>query len=328
MLPVVEERVGKVEEPMEDAKELHNALGESIEDLREWSRDFVTMCLTSHRDSTERNNALEARVKALKEETIATMMALSTRIEELEGELLGLGKDKLGPSKSKVRGVCEKDNKEDNVNGNGNDNNSGNGKPRKFTLKKKPVGKALGLGSSARGVEAKEAESEKKLVECFLCHGGPYLLRKCLKNSIIEGDDGTDKEPKKLGSSKEKTEAKRAKRSKKNVRVGRVINKSSTYGRGDGVSDFKGKEVIHVGQLTRVNAMSMMVRVKRRCKQRQKCRRKGKAKASRRDQGKSSQCSKVATRALREWVVENVTDRSSKPVTITPNVSDRGLMCR
>ena len=36
---------------------------------------------------TERNNALEAMMMALKEETIATTRALSTRIEELEGEL-------------------------------------------------------------------------------------------------------------------------------------------------------------------------------------------------------------------------------------------------
>ncbi|MBA0742256.1 hypothetical protein Gogos_015330 [Gossypium gossypioides] len=57
------------------------------------------MCLTSQRDSvqelldsqrkklTERNDALEAMVKALKKETMATTMTLSTRIEELEGEL-------------------------------------------------------------------------------------------------------------------------------------------------------------------------------------------------------------------------------------------------
>ncbi|MBA0843468.1 hypothetical protein Goarm_000654, partial [Gossypium armourianum] len=115
---------------------------------------------------------------------------------------LGLGKDKLGSSKSEERGLCEKDHKEDVVNGNGNDDNSGNGKPRvgkkkpnrkrdrlkcflcdgphmlkkclkKSALKEKLVGKALALGSSARGVEAKEAESEKKSVECFLCCG-PY----------------------------------------------------------------------------------------------------------------------------------------------------------
>ncbi|MFQ6653582.1 hypothetical protein Gotur_024905 [Gossypium turneri] len=156
---------------------------------------------------------------------------------------LGLGKDKLGSSKSKEKGVCEMDHKEDIVDGNGNGDNGGNGKPRvgknkpnkkrdklkcflcdsphmlkkcpkKFTLKEKPVGKALVLGSSARGVKAKEAESEKKPVECFLCHG-PHRLRKCSRKSVIEGNDGANKEPKKLGSSKGKAEAKWAKRRKK-----------------------------------------------------------------------------------------------------------------
>ncbi|MBA0880108.1 hypothetical protein Goshw_012270, partial [Gossypium schwendimanii] len=64
------------------------------------------------------------------------------------------------------------------------------------------------------GVKAKEAESEKKPVECFLCHG-PHRLRKCPSKSVIEGNNGVDKEPKKLGSSKGKVEAKRAKMSKK-----------------------------------------------------------------------------------------------------------------
>ncbi|MFQ6622754.1 hypothetical protein Gotur_001853 [Gossypium turneri] len=156
---------------------------------------------------------------------------------------LGLGKDKLGSSKSEERGVCEMDHKEDIVYGNGNGDNGGNGKPRvgkkkpkrkrdklkcflcdgphmlkkcpkKSALKEKPVGKALVLGSSARGVEAKEAKSEKKPLECFLCHG-PHRLRKYPRKSVIEGNDGADKEPKKLGSSKGKVEAKRAKRSKK-----------------------------------------------------------------------------------------------------------------
>ncbi|MFQ6622758.1 hypothetical protein Gotur_001853 [Gossypium turneri] len=86
--------------------------------------------------------------------------------------------------------------------------------PKKSALKEKPVGKALVLGSSARGVEAKEAKSEKKPLECFLCHG-PHRLRKYPRKSVIEGNDGADKEPKKLGSSKGKVEAKRAKRSKK-----------------------------------------------------------------------------------------------------------------
>ncbi|MBA0667627.1 hypothetical protein Goklo_000686, partial [Gossypium klotzschianum] len=129
------------------------------------------------------------------------------------------------------------------VDGNGNGDDSGNGKPRvgnkkpkrkrdklkcflcddphmlkkcpkKFMLKEKPVGKALVLGSSTKGVEAKEAENEKKPVECFLCHG-LHRLRKCLRKSVIKGNDGADKEPKKLGSSKEKAEAKSTKRSKK-----------------------------------------------------------------------------------------------------------------
>ncbi|MBA0766867.1 hypothetical protein Gotri_015866 [Gossypium trilobum] len=138
---------------------------------------------------------------------------------------LGLGKDKLGSSKSEENGVCEKDQMKDVVDGNDNDDNCGNGKPRvgkkkpkrkrdklkcsfydgphmlkkcpkKFVLKEKPIGKALVIGLSARGVEVKEAESEKKSIECFLCH---------------------DKEPKKLGLSKGKAEAKRAKRSKKKL---------------------------------------------------------------------------------------------------------------
>ncbi|MFQ6636180.1 hypothetical protein Gotur_013949, partial [Gossypium turneri] len=156
---------------------------------------------------------------------------------------LSLGKDKLESSKSEERGISEMDHKEDILNGNGNGDNSGNGKPRvgkkkpkrkrdnlkcflcdgphmlkkcpkKSTLKEKPVDKALVLGSNARGVEAKQAESEKKPVECFLCHS-PHRLRKCSKKSVIEGNDEADKEPKKLGSSKGKAEAKRAKRSKK-----------------------------------------------------------------------------------------------------------------
>ncbi|MBA0628752.1 hypothetical protein Godav_023413 [Gossypium davidsonii] len=78
---------------------------------------------------------------------------------------------------------------------------------KKSALKEKLVGKALVLSSSVRGVEANEVESEKKPVECFLCHG-PHRLRKCSKKSVIKGDDGTDNEPKKLDSSKRKVEAK------------------------------------------------------------------------------------------------------------------------
>ncbi|KAH1113656.1 hypothetical protein J1N35_007034 [Gossypium stocksii] len=113
---------------------------------------------------------------------------------------LGLRKDKLESFKSEERDVRELDHKEGNVNGNGNGNNDDYEKPRdgkkkpkrkrdklkcflydspymlkkcpkKFALQKKPVDKALRLGLSARGVEAKEAKSGKKPVECFLYHG-------------------------------------------------------------------------------------------------------------------------------------------------------------
>ncbi|MBA0753850.1 hypothetical protein Gogos_020347, partial [Gossypium gossypioides] len=116
---------------------------------------------------------------------------------------LGLGKDKVRSSKFEENGIREIDHKEDIIDDNGNNDSSGNGKPRvakkkpkrkmdklkcffcdgphilrkflkKSVLKEKLVGKALVLDSSARGVEAKEAEN-KKPVECFLCHG-PHKL--------------------------------------------------------------------------------------------------------------------------------------------------------
>ncbi|MBA0671700.1 hypothetical protein Goklo_029267 [Gossypium klotzschianum] len=139
--------------------------------------------------------------------------------------------------------VCEMGHNEDIADGNGNGDDGGNGKLRvekkkpkrkrdklkcflcdgshmlkkclkKFALKEKLVGKALILGSSARGVKTKEAKSKKKPVEYFFCHG-PHRLQKCPRKSVISGNDGSYKEPKKLGSSKRKVEGKRAKRSKK-----------------------------------------------------------------------------------------------------------------
>ncbi|MBA0660658.1 hypothetical protein Goklo_012642 [Gossypium klotzschianum] len=201
---------------------------------------------------------------------------------------------------------------------------------KKFALKEKPVGKALVLGSSTRGVKANEAKNEKKPVECFLCHG-PHRLRKCSRKSVIKGNDGADKEPKKLGLSKGKVEVKRVKMSKKkrgkatselgesseglplkekvslsSNLEGKVTMKTAKLGpmrlklseaselvessirlppmgKVSGASEFKEKEVMHVGQLTRVNASSRTDIVKKRCKLRKKSRRKGKAKASRRD---------------------------------------------
>ncbi|MBA0852607.1 hypothetical protein Goshw_007482 [Gossypium schwendimanii] len=268
---------------------------------------------------------------------------------------LGLEKDKIRSSKFEERSICEKNHKEDVIDGKGNGDNSVNGKarvgkkkpngnklkcflydvshmlkkcPKKSVLKKKSVGKALVLGLSARGVEAKEAKSEKKPVKCFLCHG-PHRLRKCPKKSVIEGDNGVDKEPKKLGSSKGKLEARRAKRSKKKqvkcflcrglhelrncpkqvvvkgkptselgesseglppkeevsllsnlgekvmmktVKLGAMRLSSSEalefvesstrlppMGKVSGASGFKGKEVMQVGELARVNATSRLV---------------------------------------------------------------------
>ncbi|MBA0733982.1 hypothetical protein Gogos_017937 [Gossypium gossypioides] len=115
---------------------------------------------------------------------------------------LGLGKDKDRSSKSKERSVYENDHKED-VDGNGNGDNSGNRKPR--FGKNKP-------------------KRKRDKLKCFLCDG-PHILKKFLKKytlfkkeksvgkalkysrkSVIKGNDGADKEPKKLGSSKGKVE--------------------------------------------------------------------------------------------------------------------------
>ncbi|MBA0824707.1 hypothetical protein Goarm_021355, partial [Gossypium armourianum] len=116
---------------------------------------------------------------------------------------LGLRKDKHRSSKTKERGVCEKDHKED-IDGNGIGDNSGNGKPR--VGKKKPNKKMDKLKCSLYNgpymlkkclkkseiskeerpigkFEAKRAKrSKKKRVKCFLCHG-PYELQNCLKQS-------------------------------------------------------------------------------------------------------------------------------------------------
>ncbi|KAK5842325.1 hypothetical protein PVK06_004664 [Gossypium arboreum] len=430
MLSAAEEFVGKLEGSMEDVKEALDGFEGHINNWKEQSKDYVKMSLNSTMDKEVEQRGVQKLSKAM---TVAVSMVK-----------LGLGKDKLGSSKSEERGVCERNHKEDTDEyGNGNGNNSGNGKPRvrkekpkrkrdklkcflcdgphilkkcprKSALRKKPVGKALGLGSSARGVEAKEAKSEKKKpVECFLCHG-PHRLRKCPRKSVIdgndradteprklgsnkgkaeakrakrsksviEGNDRTDKEPKKLGSSKGKAEAKRAKRSKKKrvkcflcrgphellncpkqavvkgktmsehsesseglppkeevslssnleeevaiktVKMGPMrlesseaskLAESSTrlppIGEVGGASDFKEKEVMHVGQLTRVNAkdsvrgklecgqgsditpcrrdvrMSRTARVKKRQKPRQKSQRKGRANAMSGIQGESS----------------------------------------
>ncbi|MBA0756318.1 hypothetical protein Gogos_020203, partial [Gossypium gossypioides] len=77
---------------------------------------------------------------------------------------LGLGKDKLGSSKSEKRGVCEMDHKEDIVNGNGNGDNGDNRKPR--------VGK-------------KKPKRKRDKLKCFLCDS-PHMLKKCSKKSALK----------------------------------------------------------------------------------------------------------------------------------------------
>ncbi|MBA0634935.1 hypothetical protein Godav_028933 [Gossypium davidsonii] len=71
MLSAVEECVGKLEESMEDTKE------DSMQELLDSQRKKLT----------EKNNAVKAMLMALKEEIMVMKMALSIRIEELEGEL-------------------------------------------------------------------------------------------------------------------------------------------------------------------------------------------------------------------------------------------------
>ncbi|KAG8477100.1 hypothetical protein CXB51_030729 [Gossypium anomalum] len=99
MLSAVEERVGKLEGSMEDVNEALDGFEGHIDNWKEQSRDYVKMSLDSamdkvnelidlHKDKlSDRNDAIEAMLRALREETMATTLALSTRIEELEGEL-------------------------------------------------------------------------------------------------------------------------------------------------------------------------------------------------------------------------------------------------
>ncbi|KAK5820472.1 hypothetical protein PVK06_025519 [Gossypium arboreum] len=93
------EMLSAVEESMEDVKEALDGFEGHIDNWKEQFRDYVKMSLSStmdkvnelfdsHKDKlSDRNDALEAMLMALKEETMATTLALSTRIEELEGEL-------------------------------------------------------------------------------------------------------------------------------------------------------------------------------------------------------------------------------------------------
>ncbi|MBA0670471.1 hypothetical protein Goklo_024952 [Gossypium klotzschianum] len=168
--------------------------------IGEYVREFKELMLQVS-DVTEKEallafqNGLKSWVRQVVEQKGVQKLSKAMTVVESVVKL-GLGKDKLGFSKFEEKGVCEKGQKED-VDGNGNIDNSG-----------------LGTWFECKGVEANEAESEKKLVECFLCHG-LHRLQKCPRKSVFEGNYGADKEPKKLGLSKGKAEDKRAKRSKK-----------------------------------------------------------------------------------------------------------------
>ncbi|KAH1130283.1 hypothetical protein J1N35_001661 [Gossypium stocksii] len=225
--------------------------------------DKVNKLFNSHRDKLlERNNAHDAMLMALKEETMAMTMALNTRIEELE--------------KCLKKSVIEKDDGADK-------------EPKK-------------LGSSKGKAKAKRAKRrKKKRVKCFLCHG-PHELQNCPEQAVVKR-----KAVSKLGESSERLPPKEEMGLSSNLGENIVMNtvklepmwlnsseaselaESSTklppIREVSGASGFKEKEVMQVGQLTRVNATSRMVRVK---KQR----------------------------------------RSSKLMTITPNTSDGGLLCR
>ncbi|MBA0786610.1 hypothetical protein Gotri_026064, partial [Gossypium trilobum] len=135
--PMISGIEGTIEMSKEEFEQrwARKSLRECFQLLR--NADFVTMCLTSNRDSmqelldsqrkklTERNNALKAIMMALKEEIMVMKMALSIRIEKLEGELalcrIAMGKgvssatlnneDVLKPKKFVgTRSACDVDN--------------------------------------------------------------------------------------------------------------------------------------------------------------------------------------------------------------------------
>ncbi|MBA0743096.1 hypothetical protein Gogos_005815 [Gossypium gossypioides] len=118
---------------------------------------------------------------------------------------------------------------------------------KKFAVKEKPVGdngadkEPNKLSSSKGEVEAKrEKRSKKKQGKCFLC-GGLHELQNCPKQAVVKGKATSElgksskglppKEKMSLSSNLgEKVTMKTVKLG--NVRVGQVIDKASTYGRG------------------------------------------------------------------------------------------------
>ncbi|KAK5802883.1 hypothetical protein PVK06_030511 [Gossypium arboreum] len=204
MLSAVEERVDKLEGSMEDVNEALDGFEGHIDNWKEQTRDYVKMSLNSTMDKGKTSLDLPSPRKGAYVKGITRKIRMSMTMATATIVVMGnyeLGRRNPREKRDKLKCfLCDGPHMLKKC-------------LMKTALRKKPVGKALGLGSSVRGVEAKEAESEKKPVKCFLCHG-PHRLRKCLRKSVIDGNNRADTEPRKLGSSKGKAKAKRAKRSK------------------------------------------------------------------------------------------------------------------
>ncbi|KAK5835089.1 hypothetical protein PVK06_010774 [Gossypium arboreum] len=249
---------------------------------------------------------------------------------------LSLMKDKLESSKSEDRGVCEKDHKEDD-DGNGNSKNSGNGKPR---------------------VEKKKPNRKRDKLKCILYDDSHMLkLRKCSNKSIVERDDRAENEPKNLGSSKGKLRN-YPKQSKSVVVKEKAISEFVESSKGlpheenMSLSSNLGEKVmmkivklrpirLNLSKTTELAEssvrLSLMEEVSLTLDLEEKVAMQtlklGSIRLISVDTSEElpplGEChSKGTTRALQEWVGENVTGRSSKPMTIAPNVSNGGLLFR
>ncbi|MBA0582055.1 hypothetical protein Gorai_024207 [Gossypium raimondii] len=120
MLLDVNEQVINLEESMGDVKEALDVVKGCTNDLREQSREFLMMHLSSNVEKVqellnsawhklrERNDAPEAMVIAFKEETMATTKVLNKRIEELDGKLV-LCQAAVGNGVSSVTLNCKLD---------------------------------------------------------------------------------------------------------------------------------------------------------------------------------------------------------------------------
>ncbi|MFQ6653668.1 hypothetical protein Gotur_024943, partial [Gossypium turneri] len=107
-----------------------NATGHSGEYVREFKELMLQVSEVTEREALLAfQNGLRRWVRQeVEQRGVQKLSEAMTVVESVVK--LGLGKDKLRSSKSEERGVCERDHKEDIVDGNGNGDNGGNGKPR------------------------------------------------------------------------------------------------------------------------------------------------------------------------------------------------------